>query len=518
VSDNNMIGLRDKNPEILLYKEVLSNEQPKDTVVIDLSTKVLKEREQKEVQSIRCLTKRQAYCVNAAIALTCQIVQSIVNRVTNNNSIEGEHGSDGPELMEDMAFAHFINKMVKGNWEEVGSVAQQCLVLLGYVASGIGMDALLLKTLETESEQTSVIGKCATFSLVNSIGYLSAMAIAAIMQKRTYLGGEPPIRGEPSNINCRRAGSCALVLATAFAAATTNRLLINASSTSGVVLNIICNEVVNKLFKTGQKSENETGRKIKLLSGYTFLTIAADVIVGSLLSQGLLSTNPWRYFGVTTVGALFSFSRVALKVLSDHEPQTKKASSVKIEELPSEAPKEEGEHAIMASDKSELEMVQVVQALPKTQESTEDQSTETLKIDDSSTLVNEEKKPSSWTWGGLLAKVSAVTTPVIATVLNHVSTVKDSSGLSMAVKFLQHNANYLTIRELYKKAVGPVQRIATAVVPVAIAASVDFVANQIDPTRRNWNTTGMAIATGASYLGMSVSGMLMKGDGDTDDS
>lgn len=267
----------------------------------------------------------KGYIANGAVVLTNTLFQALFNRLNNNNTLDSDSNDHWFTLGVDMAAANFNNKMMKSNWSAVDSSTKQTLVLLGAIASAVAFDALAYLIPVEDSSQTSPIGKASIIATVNALGYLSAMAIAAIFQKQLFTKGPPPVKGEKQSAMKRIAESCALVLGTSALASFVNRTLINGSSSIGVVLNLAVSEMVNKLYKTGHKGAEGTAKKIELLASYWGISVLSDVAVGAMVPSSL--TGFERYLGTTSVGATFSLLKVSSRVLLDKKEEEKKGYS-----------------------------------------------------------------------------------------------------------------------------------------------------------------------------------------------
>lgn len=397
----------------------------------------------------------KAYLANGSIVCLTTAVQAVVNSLLNNNAIKQGESANSLALLLDMVFANFSNKMVKGNWSEVDSVKKQSAVLLSYLAQAIACD-MLTSRIPFSNNQPLIIGQASVVAALNALGYATAMASAAILNKRTYTKGEWPLQTNEENPyrNGRRAASALLVAVMAMGASAANRVLIDPASAVGIVLNMACSEVVNKIFKSGQGTEDKTANKIKLLACYFLSAVRADALIGFAIPSPFPRTNPWRYFSGTTVGATLSFVKVSAKALLDHDRVLIKGAPV-------------------------------------------------------------EKKPPSKT-RIVVAGLSSVAIPLATIALNHISYVNQSPTLSLAVKMVQHNANALAIGELFKLSTGTLQRVAISLVPAALAIGTELAANAIDPKNAGFSVLSVAAGLAASYCGMTLSGWLL-GNVNSDD-
>jgi len=403
--------------------------------------------EQTEPENARILT--QGYVVNGGIVVSATLVQALVNRILNNNSIQSGEKSTSPKLLLDMVFANFANKMVKGNWTEVDSLAKQVVVLVAYVIQAIAFDTLAY-TMPFPYTQPLPLGQASLVATVNALGYVSAMASAAILSKRTYtLGTQTRGATTALQLNAKRGASGALVAVMASGSAVANRILVDQSSALGIVLNMGTSEIVNKIFKTGQGTESEITNKIKLLFFYGCMAIAADVSIGLILPSTYSYTSPWRYLGGTSIGAGLSFCKVSAKALLDHSRESATASEN-----------------------------------PESQQGV-----------------------SKWRMGA--AVVSSLAIPLCAIAANHLSVINSSPTLSLACKMVQHNLNALAVSELFKLSTSTIQRIGVSLIPAAVSIGAELIANTVDPKNHGFSVTSVALATAASYLGMTVSGWLL---------
>jgi hypothetical protein len=276
------------------------------------------------------------YVINGSIVCLTTALQSFLNNLLHNNDIRQGDSANSIALLLDMGFADFSNKMVKGNWTEVDSAKKQAAVLFAYVLQAVACDVVASR-IPLANNQPLIIGQATVVAALNALGYATAMASAAILNKRTYTKAVVPLpaASETPNQNIRRAASGALVALMAAGSAVANRLLIDPTSAMGVVLNMACSEVVNKIFKTGQGTEDQTANKIKLLAFYFVSAVAADAVTGFFIGGSLPLTSPWRYVSGTTVGATLSFIKVSAKALLDHDrtaeqgKQAEKVAAVK---------------------------------------------------------------------------------------------------------------------------------------------------------------------------------------------
>jgi len=419
------------------------------------------------------------YIANGSILLSTISIQSIINKLINNNDISSAEDDRNATLIMDMGFAHFSNKMLKGNWSEVDSTAKQLLVLSGYIAAAVASDATAY-LIPSNTNQTICIGKTTVIAIANALGYLSAMGASSILGKKLYTKGLSEPDAGPTSSSCKKAASGALVAAVAMATATTNRILLDSNSALSIVLNLASHEVVSKLLKVGQRSEDEPSKKVMLLASYWLLAVAADAFIGTVIPSSLSFSDPRRYFGGTTVGATASFLRVSVKHLLDHGKEGKK---------------EKGKGKIKVKKGTATEGTALIpQKAPQ------------------------EKKGIS-RWRALAAGVVAVATPIVAIAANHLECITQSPMLSLAVKVTQHNVNSLALRELFTSVTGTLWKTVVALAPIALATGSEFIAHAIDPvgSALSLSVTGVAVATGTSFLGMAVSNSLVRGDGDNDD-
>jgi hypothetical protein len=408
----------------------------------------------------------KGYIANAGATLSISALQALVNRILNNNGIHSEKNEGSWTIMMDMTFAHFSNKMVKGNWAAVDSEKKQILVLISYVCAAALFDTGA-SFLPIGQSQSFPLGQATIIAGVNALGYASAMASAAILQKHTYTIQnklDDPDK-ERSSLNVRRFASGALLGGIAMGAAASNRLLVSTGSAFGVVLNIANNEVVNKIFKTGQGTEDSTAKKIALLGFYAIMATASDCIIGLALPSSLPYSSPSRYFGGTTMGATISFLKVSAKALLDHD-------------------------RIDTAKKGKTEEVVDFEAL--------------------------EKKKRSAKWKAIGACAATVAVPALTILANHSNYLAQTSMLSLGIKLVQHNLTALAAQEMFKATTSVFWRAVGALAPVGVALAGELVANYIDPSRAGFAVTGVAVATAASYLGMTTSAYMVGGDGDGD--
>lgn len=411
------------------------------------------------------LTK--GYIANGAITLSISAIQALVNRFLHNNEIRAGKHDGSWTIMMDMAFAHLSNKMVKGNWAAVDSEKKQALVLLGYIAQAALFD-IGAYCLPIRGTQTLPIGQATIIATINAMGYFSAMGSAAILQKHTYFkigAGDDPDR-ERTSLNTRRLLSGAMLLAIASGAAASNRTLVSSGSAFGVVLNLANNEVVNKIFKTGQGTEDATGKKVALLAFYALMGTTADVLMGLVIPSSLPFTSPARYFGGTTMGSVISFVKVSAKALLDHDRV--------------DGGKKKGS-ALVVIDPEEL-----------------------------------AKKEKSARIKAIGASIATVAVPLLTIAANHSPYVTSSTILSLGVRLVQHNLTALAAQEMFKATTSIFWRSVGALAPVAIALTGELIANAIDPVYGGFSVTGVAVATAASYIAMTASSALVGGDGDGD--
>src|SRR5581483_981364 len=78
------------------------------------------------------------FVASAAIVASTTTLQSITNSLLKSNNFSEKSVDGSTELMRSMAFAHFLNKMVKGNFTDVDSEGKQLVVLLAYIAWAVG--------------------------------------------------------------------------------------------------------------------------------------------------------------------------------------------------------------------------------------------------------------------------------------------------------------------------------------------------------------------------------------------
>ncbi|MBS0655789.1 MAG: hypothetical protein JSR46_08430, partial [Verrucomicrobia bacterium] len=385
--------------------------------------------------------------------------QALVNRLVDNNSIRSAKGHESWSIMMDMAFAHFSNKVVKGNWQAVDHEVKQVMVLIAYVAAATLFDASAY-LLPVPGNQTLPIGQATIISSVNAMGYFTAMASAAILQKHTYMLVNPDVdpNKERTSLNMRRLASGVLLAGIAMGASASNRLLVSGGSAFGVVMSLATNEVVNKIFKTGQSTEDTTCKKIALLGFYGLTTVAADVAMGLILPSSVPWNAPNRYFGATTMGGVISTIKVSAKALLNH-------NRTKDKDLDEEA-------------------LQRKNCIAKAQ--------------------------------AIGAAIATVAVPTLAIVANHFPVLKSYPTVSLGIKLVQHNLTALAAQELHAAVTGVFKRSMVALAPVAVSLAGELIANHIDPKNGGWSVTGVAIATAASYLGMAVSNWLCPSDADGD--
>jgi len=424
------------------------------------------------------------YLTNGGILVTGTALQAIVNRICNNNNFSGAAEEGSTELMRDMAFAHFLNKILKGNWTDVDSEAKQVLVLLANIAMATACDAAAFM-IPSSGEQPFFIGQATAVAVVNSLGYFSTMAASKILGKKLFTIGPdaaPPkvkkVKGAkksqqktpPTDLNKRRVASGALMLTVAGGAAAANRLIIGAGGALGVVLNMACSEVVNKIFKAGQATEEGLANKVKLLAFYWFSSIAADVVMGLVLPAPIPLSSVWRYIGATSIGATMSFAKVTAKAALDVVPE--------------EPPKAAGEATHLLAE-------------PQNQAPADEGRATTCKT--------------------IGSAIATLVTPILTLAAYGSSAITNSATLSYATKLLQHNITSLAARGLFQAALGSLQRACAAITPVVIGATVELTARAAGVQGTGFPIIGVAVATSAGFAGMTVSDMCVRGNGDTDD-
>ena len=467
-----------------------------------------------------------AYLSNGAIVVLTNAFQATLNRLMDNNDLSSGSKDNHFTSSVDVSFTHFNNKMVKGNWAEVDSNGKQLLALLGYTTTAALSD-IAASLIPTKNGSGNLIGKTTALAAVNSITYLSAMSIGAVLGKKTFRKGAALTKVAATL--AQKIGSIGLVGVASIGTALANRLFIDAKSSFGTVLNLVANEVVNKLFKTGQGSEKELSKKVKLLAAYCVVSIVADLLVGVVIPNSIPASNFGHYLSPTSVGAFASFAKISSKALLDDEkPETKKKDkqTYQLVEAPSPAavemvPFEKQQVAVTVeledekpeTKKKDKQVYQLVEASsPTTVEMVpfeKQQVAVTIEADKQVVIAPVEVKKPVSKLRVISALVVTVATPIIVIASNHLAFTKESSTASFGIKLLQHNVNALAVRELFKCATGSAQRLAVTLIPPVLALGAEFAANYVDPAGPMLlPVTGIAIATAASYLGMTVSGKL----------
>ena len=452
------------------------------------------------------------FITNLAIVFGAVAVQAIVTKYLNKNDFSSEEAVNGADLALGLFMPHFINKVIKGNWNEVASELQQLGVLAGYTGWAALWDVVAFKYGPGESTQPWPVGQATVGAAINSVGFAATMVAANISGKRTYTKGEklPKDKAKISEEEkeARRTKNTCLIAVSAALASVATRLFINPASTLGTVANMATFEIVNKLFKMGQKAEATTNEKIKIVARYAVASIATDCAAAAAVAGGA------AFFGGTviapavlsavSINAGVGFAKLGLKAWLDREKTAKKLAKA----------------AAAADEEAGL--------LPKPADKP----------------AAKEKAAPSWlrrTWDRVAPYIINGGAAVAAVALNNINAVKNSVSALYATALVKHNVVMLSAREMYQRAVvhkkdedgnvlkddkgkeiedgwlTTLQRTIAAVTPVIFAGAADIAGSKILGVPNELIATGTAVATSGTYLGMAVSTHFLPGDGDTDE-
>lgn len=471
------------------------------------------------------------YIANAAVVATTVLAQSMLCHALDKNNFS-EDGIDGPSLLLGLYFPHFLNKVVKRNWEQVSSNAQQIAALTAYTLFAVGADVTMYAVGPGVSSQPWYIGQTGVGAIINSLGFAISQVQAEIGGKRTYnLGPDPTVEELEKEflpttemLASRKMKTIALVGTSAALASVATRMFVNPSSTLGTVVSMASYEIVNKVFKMGQKCEASTCDKVKVVFKYASVQIAMDAVVGAIMTVAtgspLLSTAfAANLLGGVAINGMICAVRLSVKSALDHEKIEKKAQKTETEKMKLAKELKQGvpERYTTAGKikaKASNAALKVKGGANK--------ETDTLLGGHKSKGEAEESESVS-----LCSRVKSffkspyvINTAAAAgsVLLNSVSFVKDHSAALYSAALVKHNVVLLSAREMYQNAKDRfVWKQVAAATPIAIAAACDVGISALSGMPIQWIATGTAAAVSGLYCGMAVAGVTLPGDGDTDE-